>query len=276
MFYQEERIKKTAYEAWRNSEGMFRMKAPGSREQKTGLTGYVSYREERKQMKESLRFENSYGTIALGGDKRRGLMILASEKRRHNSGGITGKEKALWESRKTERPIGRGKVIANAGGMKEGAFAFLHQPESTRFEMMGKMKQYASSHRQETLRRMMPFLEDREDLVRKRSLEERARTMREEGKASWAGRLNRVREEEDRIRQQKCQMEDRFSQKLVQAMKDAKKEPLEGAGQQSIGYSLLSMLADGLREQPDEKTDETNLEGGTTDSDSETEKGSGK
>ena len=84
MFYQEERKnqeKRNNQEiskSWNNSESAFQVKTPESREKKRDLSGYESYRTKQDWIKESLRFENSYGTVAFGGDKGRGLTILAA------------------------------------------------------------------------------------------------------------------------------------------------------------------------------------------------------
>lgn len=280
MFCQQEKKRQPSSGWRRNSEGIFQAKTSVSKDQKKELTGYVSYREERKRVKESLRFENSYGTVAFGGDERGGMMILASEKRRHNSQGITEKEKTLWESRQTERPMGQGKVIANAGGLNEGAFAFQHQPGDSRFEMMRRMKQYTSAHEQETVHRMMPFLSDKEDLDRKRRLEEAARTMRERGKGFWAGELNMARENEEQLLQQNRQMESLFNQKLVQAMNDVKMETPEISRSPFLMSQLMSILVNALLDQQDKKEDEKKDEAKTDEnngvSDSESEKKSKK
>jgi len=275
MLYQEKK-KKQASGLWKNSESVFQVKNPVGRERKKELTGYDSYREKKDRIKESLRFENSYGTIALGGDKRRGLTVLVSEKRRHNSPGITGKEKLLYESRHTERPMGRGKIIANAGGQREGAFAFVHQPGVSRFEMMERMKQYLSGHEQETVQRMMPFMKTKEDQERKTRLEEAVRTMREHGMEEQAGRLNREKEEKERLMQQKRQMEAGFNQKLVQAMKDVKKEPSKDTPRRSLGERFASVLLNALKQAQDGTAEETKQDEDAPDSGLDAEKKSGR
>ncbi|MDR1550011.1 MAG: hypothetical protein LBT06_15710 [Hungatella sp.] len=275
MFYQEKR-KNQVSGLWKNSESALQVKNSVGREQKKELTGYDSYREKKDRIKESLRFENSYGTIAFGGDKRRGLTVLVSEKRRHNSPGITGKEKQLYESRHTERPMGRGKTLANAGGQREGAFAFVHQPEVSRFEMMERMKQYLSGNEQETVQRMMPFMKTKKDQERKTRLEEAARTMREHGMEEHAGRLNRVKEEKERLMLQKRQMEAGFNQKLVQAMKDVKKEPSKDTSRRSFGDRFVSVLLNALKQSRDETEEETKQDEKAPDSGPDEKKESGR
>lgn len=146
-----------------NSEAMLREKTTAGNEFRRDLTGYDFCREEGKRIKESRRLENSYGTIAFGGDKRQGLTILITEKRRHNSKGIARKEKQLCESRQTERPLGRGKTLANPGGQKEGAFAFQYQADVSRSEMVKKIREYLLVNEQETAQRMLPFLAGKEE-----------------------------------------------------------------------------------------------------------------
>ena len=89
--------------------------------------------------------------------------------------------------------MGRGKTVANAGGQKEGAFAFAYQPEVSRFEMMERMKQYLADHGQETVQRLLPFLKTKGEEEHRQSVEQAARTMREQGLEDRAGRLDKLK-----------------------------------------------------------------------------------
>lgn len=252
MLYQDKKQKMTE-RLLKNSESTFQVKTAAGSEKKNELTGLDS-RDQKNRIKESLRFENSYGTIAVGGDQRRGLAVLVSEKRRHNSPGITGKEKQLDESRQTERPLGRGKTIVNAGEQREGALAFVHQPEVSRFEMMNGMKQYLAGQEQETVQRMMPFMRNDASQERKSRLEEAIRTMREQGLEEQAGQFIRLKEEDEQLMQQKGQMEADFNQKLVKAIRDIKKEPGKDTSRPA-GDGLASKLLNALKQMPDETTE---------------------
>lgn len=226
MFAQKKKKRHPDYDAWKRSEGGLRIKSSVGAEQKKTLTGYASHQEKKDRLKESLRLENSYGTIAFGGDRRRGLAILVSEKRRHNSPAITEKEKQLRESRQVRRPLGNGRVITNPGGQREGAFMFSHHPGDSRFEIMERMKQYLAANEQESVQRMMPF--------------------------TRAGAKPQPMQ----------QLEQEFSQRLAAAMKDVKKEPPDN---QAAKHELVPSLLGALRQQDEvveaEGEDEEQIDG---------------
>lgn len=255
------------------SEGIFSVKSSLGAEHKKSLTGYRTVDSSRR-IDEALRFENSYGNISFGRDRKKQLTILVSEKRRHNSGNIGEKEKQLFQSRQTERPMGRGRTIYNPGGREEGAFAFQYHPGVSRFEMMERMKQYLSSHNQTTLEQMMSFMTTREDMERRRLLEPARREAVEKGDRPGARLLARRQEEEERLLTGKRQMENRFNLKLVQAMREAREA--EGFDQGALPLQTAfarALLKDGIPIQPGRPPgeDETDAPEGVLPEDGEAE-----
>lgn len=221
MYEQKKRDK-----GYRSSEGILQLKETKRGDKKKDLTGYESSGKESRRVKEIMRFENSYGNIAFGSGPEKEMTILVSEKRRHNQPNVSNREKKLRESRQIQRPVSRGRVYRNNGSREGGAVAFQYHRDVSARGMLGRMQAYASQCGQETLRQMTPFLAVRQDWERRKALEERTRTLKENHRDKEAAELEKEKEHLNRELQEKEQMERKLRQKLAAAVKEMKKEDL--------------------------------------------------
>ena len=226
------------------SEDMLRKKASEDREERPVLTGYKPVKADVPAFRETVRLESSHGTLAFGGNEKKELALLASEKRHAGGPGGTDRERLLREKGERSRPFGENKRTFNPGGEKEGAAALILRPHLTKSQMLDQMRRYGEEKKQETFNRMTPFLVGREDLERKRGLEEAVREARRQSGGRRPEALDRQLDEEKQELIRKRQMESRFGQTLEKAAREEKQTVWEEKKERRRLWEMLAAALD--------------------------------
>ena len=232
----------------KKSEELLRQKPARDRENRPVLTGFRPLKGEEPSLRESLRLENSRGTLAFGGDERKRMTLLVTEKRRPGGTAGTDRERVLREKGQRSRPMGENRTLTNPGERENGAFGFQMRPSLTRTQMLEQMKRYMGEHKQKALKEMLPFLVTREDVAYKQGLEQALREARREKGGSGARELEGLLEEEKQELVWKRQAEARFSQSLEKALREEKQTVWadhENTGMRLLRTALEAALGEG-------------------------------
>ena len=136
------------------SEGRLQTKKTEGTAKKPPMTGFEPLKG-KQGASEVLRLENSYGNIAFGGNERRELTIMVSEKRRHNSRTIDREKKQLRESREVVRPLRSNRIAMR----NDGATAFRFQRDATKNVVLSTLRTHFAQGGGATTRQVLPFLE---------------------------------------------------------------------------------------------------------------------
>lgn len=247
------------------SEDLFRKKDSDNREERPSLTGYQPLKKENPAFRETLRLENSRGTLAFGGDEKRNLTLLATEKRHFDGIAGTERERVLREQGHRSRPEGENQILFNPGGEKDGALAMTLRPHFTRNQALEAMRRYGEESEHTTFVRMLPFLVTREELETKEMLEEAVWEARRENGGKRPEVLDHLLEEKKQILVQKRQEENRFGQMLEKALREEKQTVWDREKKEERRF--WEMLEEVLQEETplrDDTPEDENSEGETS------------
>lgn len=222
---EEERHRRRARE--KSADGLLRQKSSENRENRPALTGYKPLKEEEPLFKETMRMENSRGTLAMGGDEGKRPALVVTEKRRPGEGAVAERERVLQEKGKREYFAGQNRIFSNSGERETGAVGFQFGTGFTRGQIMEGMRQFMDGREQRTLERMTPFIVTEKELEYKQRLEEALQEARrqEQGPVQedtvkmLDGLLAEKKEELIRKRQKEAS----FGRKLEAAVQEEKK-----------------------------------------------------
>ena len=157
---------KERFPEWRSSDGAFKESAvkgnEGNDKQAEPLTGYKSSEEEHRRQDQPQKIwelSNSYGSLAVGKNKRKQLVLVNSQRRTKNIHQLTPESKELRSGTSAPIPLISGEFRFNEAWNRRRESAYVYRMEagfSPDF-LMRKMKELSGKREPDVQKNIAPF-----------------------------------------------------------------------------------------------------------------------
>lgn len=212
---------------WEQSEALQHMHSTDSIEQKSHMTGLDQSREKAdspQQMRELFKAENSYGSVAVGVNKKHEAAVTVSEKREHNGHTVQENQKNVRMERKKREISPFGNTYMNPDKKQDGAMAFQARTELPLAKMLEQIGRQHEKSDSAMLEKRMPFLRRERERMKVRTLEQKQRDRQEAGETVQAQQMgHQIEKIRSRMWKQE-QEEKQMRKKLQEAWKRAGEE----------------------------------------------------
>lgn len=212
--------------SWKQSEAVWHLYGENCMETKEGMTGLYDRQSEgssQTKMREVFRVANSYGTIAVGANKKKEGMIVVSQKREHNEKTTEEYEKNLHVERKRRTVSANGEFFINNNHSKNSAWAYKGKTKLSEKRVFDTIKMYNDKAESKMLEKRMPFLQLEKDKKNLVNLRKKMRERHEKGDKRNAQFLGKQKETLQQEIQQKEQNERLVRKKIKFAWEKAQK-----------------------------------------------------
>ena len=158
---------KERFPEWRSSDGALKESAvksnAGNEKQAEPLTGYKSSEVEQKRQDQPQKIwelSNSYGSLAVGKNKKRQLVLVNSQRRTKNIHQLTPESKELQSGTSVRIPLISGEFRFNEAWNRRDESAYAYQLEAGNSPdfLMRKLKELSGKREPDVQRNIAPFL----------------------------------------------------------------------------------------------------------------------
>lgn len=212
--------------SWKKSEAIQHMYGENSMETKektTGLYDRQSEHSSHSQMREVFRAGNSYGNIAVGANKKKEAVVVASQTREHNDKTTEENQKKLNMERKKKEISTNGEFLFNNSQLAESAWAYKGSTKISEKRVLDEIKEYGEREESKMLEKRLPFLGLEKDEKQMVHLREKIRERSEKGDEEGKSILEKQKETLQHEIQQKEQNEKMMQKKIKFAWQKAQK-----------------------------------------------------
>lgn len=169
---------------WQRSDGRYRSMGKEEKSANKPLSAYhPADRENTRERRpnEMMTLESAYGGISFGANRRREMTMVVHEKRRSQGPGLKKDNRELEGGHTASLSELRGDFCTNSHDRRESALSYREELAESPLRMMERLREMMDENEQESGKKVLPFLNRRQEEAQKREIQEKLRESLEQG-----------------------------------------------------------------------------------------------